>query len=65
MGSSLYLEHLTTCGSLPIITIPTRVTENSSIIIDLSITNDYADIINPGVMRCDNELSDHYVAFVP
>ena len=63
MGSSLYLEHLTNCGSLPIITIPTRVTENSSTIIDHIITNDYSHIINPGVIRCDNELSDHYVVF--
>ena len=63
MGSSLYLEHLTSCGSLPIITILTRVTENSSTIIDHIITNDYSHIINPGVIRCDNQLSDHYVVF--
>ena len=63
MGSSLYLEHLTNCGSLPNITIPTRVTENSSTIIDHIITNDYSYIINPGAIRCDNELSDHYVVF--
>ena len=63
MGSSLYLEHLTSCGSLRIITIPTRATENSSTIIDQILTNDYAHIINPRVIRCDNELSDHYVVF--
>ena len=63
MGSSLYLEHLTSCGSLPIITIPTRVTEPSSTIFDHITTNDYAHIINPEVIRCDNELSEHYVVF--
>ena len=56
MGSSLFLEHLTSCGSLPTITIPTSVTENSSTIIDHIIINDYAHIINPGVIRYDNEL---------
>ena len=63
MGSSLYLEHLIRCGSLPIITILTRVTKNSSTIVDRIVTNDYAHIINPGVIRCDNALSDHFVVF--
>ena len=40
MGSSLYLEHLSNCGTLPITTIPIRVTENSSTIIGHIITND-------------------------
>ena len=35
MGSSLYLEHQTNCGSLLIITIPPRVTENSSTILTI------------------------------
>ena len=65
MGSSLYPEHLTTYSSLPIITIPTRVTENSSTIIDHNYNkiNDYARIMSPIVIRCDYELSDHYVVF--
>ena len=63
MGSSLYLEHLTSSGSPPVITIPTCVTANSSTIIDHIITNDYAHIINLTVIRCDNELSHHYVVF--
>ena len=65
MGSSLHPEHLTTYSSLPIITIPTRVTENSSTIIDHNYNkiNDYARIMSPMVIRCDYKLSDHYVVF--
>ena len=55
MGRSLYLEHLTSCDSLSIITIPTRVTKNSSTITDHTKTNDYGHIIKPGVIRCGNE----------
>ena len=35
MGSSLYLEHLTSCGSPPAISIPTRANANSSSIMTL------------------------------
>ena len=57
VGISLYLDHLTSCGSLHIITLPTRVIENSSTIIDHIITNDYAHIINPGVIIIMNYLT--------
>ena len=43
--------------------IPTRVTESSSTIIDHVITDDYAFIIIPGEIRCDDGLSNHYVVF--
>ena len=59
IGRSLYLENLTSCSCLTIITIPSSVTKNSSTSIDHTITNDYANIINPGVILCENELSDH------
>ena len=62
-SSLLFLDHLISCYSLPIITIPTRVTKISSTIIDHIITNNTSHIINPGVIRCDSKLSDHYVIF--
>jgi len=58
-----YIDDLVSCGSVPIITIPTDVTESSSTIIDHTIANDVSHIIMPGVIRCDQSLSDHYVTF--
>ena len=62
-SSLLFLDHLISCCSLPIITIPTRVTKTSSTIIDHIITNDPSYIINPGVIRCKNKFSNHFVVF--
>jgi len=58
-----YIDGLVSCGSVPIITIPTHVTESSSTIIDHIINNDVSHMIMPGVIRCDQSLSDHYVTF--
>ena len=48
---------------MPIITIPTRVTETSTTIIDHVITNDSLHKIKPGVIRYDDKVSDHYVIY--
>ena len=61
LSSLDFLNSLISCGSLPIITIPTRVTETSATIIDHVITNDSSHEIKPGVIRYDDNLSDHYV----
>ena len=61
--SSNCIDHLISCASFPIITIPTRVTVTSSPITDHIITNDTNHPLSPGVIRCDNKLSDHYVTF--
>ena len=62
-GSSTYIESLNSFGSLPIVTIPTRVTGTTSTIIDHIITNDTSRVIKPGVIRHDNKLSDHHAIF--
>ena len=62
-GSETYLDHLISSGSIPIVTLPTRVTDTSSTLIDHIITNDTTHKIKPGVIRCDNKLSDHYVIY--
>ena len=62
-AASIYINHLTSCGFVPIITQPTRVTDKTSTTIDHIITNDAAHVIQPGVIRCDTNLSDHYVIF--
>ena len=62
-GSSIYIDSLNSFGSVPIVTIPTRVTDTTSTIIDHIITNDTFRVIKPGVIRHDNKLSDHYVIF--
>ena len=56
-----YTTYLVSCGSLPIITLPTRVTEKSSTIIDHTVTNDTSCTLSPGVIHCD--ISDHYPIF--
>ena len=62
-AATMYIDHLTSCGSVPIITKPTRVTDKTLTTIDHIITNDAAHVIQPGVIRCDKSLSDHYVIF--
>ena len=47
---------------MPIITIPTRVTDTSSTVIDHGITNDTSHCIRPGVIQTAN-ISDHYPIF--
>ena len=62
-AASVYINYLTSCGSIPIITKPTRATHETSTTIDRIITSDAAHVIQPGVIRCDQNLSDHYVIF--
>ena len=62
-GSETYLDHLISSGSIPIITLPTRVTDTSSTLIDHIITNDTTHKIKPNVIRCDNKLSDHCIIY--
>jgi len=57
---SKYVEYLISNGAIPIITLPTRVTNISSTTIDHIITNDTLHKIKPGIIRCDSNLFDHY-----
>ena len=61
-SSTHYINSLISCGSVPIITIPTRVTDTSSTVIDHVITNDTSHCIRPGVIQNAN-ISDHYSIF--
>ena len=54
-----FLNMLLSCGVLPLITKPTRVSDNSATIIDHVLTNDYDHFITPGIVET-NEISDHY-----
>ena len=63
LSSLDFLNSLISCGSLPIITIPTWVTETSATIIDHVITNESLHEIKPGVIRYNDKLSDHYVIY--
>ena len=53
---------LTSNGASCVITKPTRVTPNSSSLIDHILTNDMNNTIHPGVIQTDL-LSDHYPVF--
>ena len=48
-------------GYYPLINVPTRVTDNSSTIIDHIITNDHIHNISSGVIKTD--LTDHFPIF--
>ena len=61
-SSTHCINSLISCGSVPIITIPTRVTDTSSTVIDHVITNDTSHCIRPGVIQTAN-ISDHYPIF--
>ena len=50
---------LLSCGAFPLITKPTRITDNSATIIDHIITYDYEHCIIPGIVKTI-EISDHY-----
>ena len=62
-AASICIDHLTSCGSVPIITKPTRGTDKTSTTIDHIFTNDAAHVIQPGVIRCDRNLAYRYVIF--
>ena len=51
-----FLNMLLSCGAFPLITKPTRITDNSATTI---ITNDYEHCIIPGIVKTI-EISDHY-----
>ena len=48
-------------GYFPLITLPTRVNDVSSTLIDHLITNDHKNSIFPGIIKTD--LTDHYPIF--
>ena len=56
-----YLDMLISNGYYPLINVTTRVTDNSSTIIDHIVTNDHIHNILPGVIKTD--LTDHYPIF--
>ena len=58
---SEYLDMLISNGYYPLINVPTRVTDNSSTIIDHIITNDYTHNISSRVIKTD--LTDHFPIF--
>ena len=60
-STETYINYLVSCGSLPIITLPTCVVEKSSTIIDHIVTNDTSHTLNLGVIGCD--ISYHYQYF--
>ena len=57
-----YLNMLISYGAFPLITKPTRVTKNSSSIIDHIISNDIKHPILPGIFETCN-VCDHYPIF--
>lgn len=61
-SSAEYIDMLASNGYFPLISVPTRVTDTSSTIIDHIITNDHNHCILPGVIKTDM-LSDHFPIF--
>jgi len=59
-ASSKYVESLISNGVIPIITLPTHLTNILSTTIDHIITNDTLHNIKPAILQCDSNLSDHY-----
>ena len=56
-----YINLLASNGYFPLVTLPKRVTETSSTVIDHIITNDHKHSIIPGIIKSD--LTDHYPIF--
>ena len=59
--ASDYGNMLASNGYFPLITLPTRVNDVSSTLIDHLITNDHKNSIFPGIIKTD--LTDHYPIF--
>ena len=59
--ASDYGNMLASNGYFPLITLPTRVNDVSSTLIDHLITNDHKNSIFPGIIKTD--LIDHYPIF--
>ena len=57
-----FINTLISCGTFPIITKPTRVTDTTATIIDHIITNVMNHEILPGVIGT-SEVNDHYPVF--
>ena len=60
-GATDYTNMLAGNNLFPLISLPTRVTERSSTIIDHVVTNDHEHSILPGIIRSD--ITDHYPIF--
>ena len=60
-GATDYTNMLAGNNLFPLISLPTRVTERSSTIIDHVVTNDHEHSILPGIIRSD--ITDHYPVF--
>ena len=58
-SSKHYIQTIISCGALPIISKPTRVTDSTATIIDHIITNDNKNDISPAIFDT-SEISDHY-----
>ena len=58
-AANRYINMLLSHGFLPIITLPTRVTDNSATIIDHNLTNDVKHSLEPGVIQTQ-DISDRY-----
>ena len=59
--ASDYVNMLASNGYFPLITLPTRVNDVSSTLIDHLITNDHRNSIFPGIIKTD--LTDYYPIF--
>ena len=57
-----YINILTSCSTVPIITKLTRVTKTIATVLDHVITNDNKHELVPGIFESSN-LSDHYIIF--
>ena len=57
-SASEYINLIVSHGAVPVITIPTRVTSNSSTLIDHIITNNTELDLNPAVIEAD--ISNHF-----
>ena len=61
--ASEYLDMLISNGYNPLINVPTRVTDNSSTIIDHVITKNHTHSISSGVIKSKTDLTDHFPIF--
>jgi len=60
-AAEVYLNELLSCGSVPLISIPTKITSTTSTILDHIISNDFTHVLTPGVI--ENDISDHCAIF--
>ena len=60
-SANLYINSILSHRAIPLITKPTRISNNSSIIIDHIITNDSKHELQSFIVKSD--LTDHYPIF--